>query len=135
MPEPQARPSGRTLGARPCSGVLPGAIGVPPSLLRAAEVDWRGSVQLNTAHCTIVVVDVEGFGRYSRTNPNKIRIRRGMYRALERAFAAAGIPWGGCRHEDLGDGVLVLAPAQISKALFADLLLGALADELVAHNA
>ncbi|WIY03062.1 hypothetical protein QRX60_04125 [Amycolatopsis mongoliensis] len=80
------------------------------------------------------MVDVEGFGRYSRTNPNKIRIRRGMYRSLERAFIEAGIPWAACRHEDLGDGVLVLVPAHISKALFADLLVPALADELAAHN-
>ena len=57
-----------------------------------------------------------------------------MYRAIERAFAAADIPWAACRHADLGDGVLVLAPAQVSKTLFVDLLLGALADELVAHN-
>ncbi|MGW5722433.1 hypothetical protein ACWEVP_40115 [Amycolatopsis sp. NPDC003865] len=97
-------------------------------------MDWHGSLGLNTAHCTIVVVDVEGFGRYSRTNPNKIRIRRGMYRSLERAFFEAGIPWAGCRHEDLGDGVLALAPASISKALFGDLLVPVLADELAAHN-
>jgi hypothetical protein len=124
MSEPQAR-----------SAILTGAIGIAPAGPLGAEPGWQGSLGLTTAHCTIVVVDVEGFGRHSRTNPNKVRVRRGMYRALERAFAAAGIPWGGCRHEDLGDGVLVLAPAQISKALFADLLLGALADELVAHNA
>src|SRR4051812_43474565 len=134
MPEPRARPSGRTHGARPRSGVLPGAIGVPPSLLRAAEVDWRGSVQLNTAHCTIVVVDVEGFGRYSRTNPNKIRIRRGMSRALEGAFAAADIPWAVCKFSDLGDGVLVLGPAAVSKTPFAERLPGALAEELASHN-
>jgi hypothetical protein len=102
--------------------------------LPQAEPDWHGSVGLNTAHCTIVVVDVEGFGRRSRTNPNKVRVRRGMYRALERAFAAAGISWAECRHADLGDGVLVLAPAQVPKTLFADLLLGPLADELAAHN-
>ncbi|WP_460441224.1 hypothetical protein [Amycolatopsis stemonae] len=82
-----------------------------------------------------MVVDVEGFARRSRTNPNKVRIRRGMYRAVERAFFAADIPWPGCRCEDLGDGVLVLAPARVPKTVFADLLLGALADELVAHNA
>ncbi|WIX88169.1 hypothetical protein [Amycolatopsis sp. DG1A-15b] len=97
-------------------------------------MDWQGSVGLRTAHCTLVVVDVAGFGRYARTNPNKLRVRQGMYCALERAFGAAGIPWAACRHADLGDGVLVLASAEITKTLFADLLLGALADELAAHN-
>ena len=129
---PSGRPGGRT-HSRPRPGRAPGAIGIAP--VRGDSVDWRGSVELNTAHCTIVVVDVEGFGRYSRTNPNKLRVRSGMYRAIERAFATAGIPWAGCRHADLGDGVLVLAPAEISKTLFADLLLGALADELIVHNA
>ncbi|MEV7038880.1 hypothetical protein [Amycolatopsis sp. NPDC051061] len=129
-----ARPGGRTRGTgRSKVGAAPGAIGSPPREI--ARVDWRHSLGLNTAHCTIVVVDVEGFGRHSRINPNKVRIRCGMYRAIERAFAATDIPWDACRHQDLGDGVLVLAPAQISKTLFADLLLGALADELSAHNA
>jgi hypothetical protein len=133
---PAARPGGRTRGAgRPRLGPASGAIGVAP--FREAEaggVDWQSSLGLNTSHCTIVVVDVEGFGQHSRTNPNKVRIRRGMYCAIERAFAAAEIQWAGCRQVDLGDGVLVLAPAQISKTLFADMLLEALADELVAHN-
>ncbi|MEU5265405.1 hypothetical protein [Amycolatopsis sp. NPDC021455] len=142
MPDPDAtrppvpRPGGRTHApARVRTGRAPGAIGIAP--LRGAApgpVDWRGSVELDTAHCTIVVVDVEGFGSRGRTNPNRLRVRHGMYRALERAFAAAGIPWCGCRHSDLGDGVLVLASAEIAKTLFADLLLGALADELAGHN-
>lgn len=110
------------------------AVAVAPPRPPADELDWRGSVELNTAHCTIVVVDVEGFGRYSRTNPNKIRIRRGMYRALERAFVAAGIPWGSCRYSDLGDGVLVLGPAGVPKTPFAERLPGALAEELALHN-
>ncbi|WP_284746919.1 hypothetical protein [Amycolatopsis sp. RTGN1] len=133
---PEVRPAGRTSGpvwSRP--GHVPGAIGVAQAReMEPAGVDWRGSLGLHTAHCTIVVVDVEGFGLRSRTNPNKVRVRRGMYRAVEHAFIAARIPWAVCWRADLGDGVLVLAPAQISKALFVDLLLGALADEIAAHN-
>jgi hypothetical protein len=135
MPDPDAaarpplpRPGGRT---RASAWVRSGAIGIAP-WRGAGAVDWRGSVELDTAHCTVVVVDVEAFGR--RLNPNQLRVRRGMYRSLERSFATAGIPWGACRYSDLGDGVLVLAPAEIPKTLFADLLLGALADELAIHN-
>lgn len=126
MPEPQAQLCGRTTRVRPEFAAAPSR--------PAAEVDWQGRVELDTAHCTIVVIDVEGFGRYSRTNPNKIRIRRGMYRALERAFDAAGIPWGFCQYSDLGDGVLVLGPAAVSKTPFAERLPRALAEELAAHN-
>ncbi|WP_410673017.1 hypothetical protein [Amycolatopsis sp. cmx-4-68] len=79
-------------------------------------------------------MDVEGFGRYGRINPNKIRIRRGMYEALERAFAAAQVPWNACQYADLGDGVLVLVPAYLPKTPFVDQLPGALAEELAAHN-
>jgi len=134
MSEPRTRPSGRTPRSCLRSEALPGAIGVATQRPLTRDVDWHGSLGLNTSHCTIVVVDVEGFGRYSRTNPNKIRIRRGMYRSLERAFIEACVPWAACRHEDLGDGLLALAPAHISKALFADLLVPALADELGVHN-
>ncbi|MFJ9784755.1 hypothetical protein ACIRSS_34645 [Amycolatopsis sp. NPDC101161] len=142
MPEPDStRPPAARLGGRawgwdpPGPGGGSGIIGVAPfPETGPGEAGRRGGVGLNTAHCTIVVVDVEGFGLRSRTNPNKVRVRRGMYRALERAFVAAAIPWAACRHADLGDGVLVLAPARISKVLFADLLLGPLADELAAHN-
>lgn len=134
---PTARPGGRTRGtSRGKAGAVPGAVGT--ALFREPAlggVDWHGSLGLMTAHCTIVIIDVEGFGRHSRTNPNKVRIRRGMYRAIERAFAASDIPWAACRHEDRGDGVLVLAPASISKALFVDSLLGALAAEIIVHNA
>src|SRR5689334_16176178 len=85
---------------------------------------------LTTAHCTIVIVDIEGFGRLIRTNTNQVRIRRGMYRAIEHAFEAAGIPWVSCRHEDRGDGVLVLAPAEIPKRLFAERMPEALVEAL-----
>ena len=134
MPDPDAarpplpRPGGRT---RASAWVRSGAIGIAP-WRGAGAVDWRGSVELDTAHCTVVVVDVEAFG--GRLNPNQLRVRQGMYRSLERAFATAGISWGACRYSDLGDGVLVLAPAEIPKTLFADFLPGALADELAVHN-
>ncbi|MGK3205817.1 hypothetical protein [Amycolatopsis sp. MEPSY49] len=142
MPEPDStRPSVARLGGwtrgwdPPRPGNDSGIASVAPFAESGPDdAGRRGGIGLNTAHCTIVVVDVEGFGLRSRTNPNKVRVRRGMYRALERAFVAAAIPWAACRHADLGDGVLVLAPARISKALFADLLLGPLADELAAHN-
>ena len=89
---------------------------------------------LTAVHCTIVVVDIEGFGDYRRNNTNQVRIRRGLYGALRRAFDAAGIPWDSCWHDDRGDGVLILAPAGVPKALFADQLPDKLTDALIAHN-
>ena len=86
-------------------------------------------------HRTILVVDVEGFGDLQRTNPDKVAIRQGLYRALQAAFAATGVPWADCEHPDLGDAVFVLAPAEIPKAPFVEALPATLAQALHEHNA
>ena len=93
------------------------------------------TIRLATAHCTIVIVDIEGFGQHHRSNTNRVRIRKGLYQAVQRAFDAAGIPWVSCRHEDLGDGILVLASADIPKPRFVDELPATLSEELRQHNA
>ncbi|WP_173130553.1 hypothetical protein [Kibdelosporangium persicum] len=61
-------------------------------------------------------------------------MRAGLYRALRQAFDKAGIPWAECDHEDRGDGVIVLAPAQVLKAPFVDSVPLALATALHHHN-
>jgi hypothetical protein len=86
-------------------------------------------------HRTIMVVDVAGFSSRRRTRVHQVAIRDGLYEALEQAFGEAGIGWDGCYHEDRGDGVLILAPAQVPKASFAGPLPGRLAAALNEHNA
>ena len=95
---------------------------------------FRAELPLTATHYTVVVADIVGFGDYSRTNANQVRTRRGLYGAMKDAFGAAGIPWHECHVEDRGDGVLILAPANVPKALFVDLLPSALADALRGHN-
>ena len=85
-------------------------------------------------HRTIVVVDVEGFGDHRRTNRDQVAIRDGLYRALRDAFGRAGIAWDDCRHEDRGDGVFVLVPAEVPKGLLPEALPSALVTALRAHN-
>lgn len=85
-------------------------------------------------HRTILVVDVEGFGDHRRTNVDQIAVRAGLYRALQRAFLEAGISWDDCEHEDRGDGVLILAPAEMAKGPFIEDLPDALSEALRAHN-
>jgi hypothetical protein len=85
-------------------------------------------------HRTVVVFDIEGFGDPCRTNRHQIVVRDGLYRTLERAFDRAHIRWSKCYHEDRGDGVFVLAPAEIPKSLFVDVLPKELADALDEHN-
>ena len=85
-------------------------------------------------HRTIVVVDVEGFGDQRRTNRDQVAVRDGLYRAMREAFGRAGIPWDDCGHEDRGDGVFVLVPAEVPKGLLAESLPSALVTALRAHN-
>lgn len=85
-------------------------------------------------HRTIVVVDVEGFGAWQRTNHHQLVVRRGLYRCLRTSFERAGIPWESCETEDRGDGVFILAPPEVPKSLFVESLPGRLVDALAEHN-
>lgn len=91
-------------------------------------------ITLVTAHCTVVAVDIAGFGAHHRNNINQVRVRHGMYRAMQEAFEHAGVPWEACYREDRGDGVLLLAGADVPKALFVDHLPNALVRAVVRHN-
>jgi tetratricopeptide (TPR) repeat protein len=85
-------------------------------------------------HRTVVVFDIAGFGDHSRTSQHHVTVRDGLYDAVERAFDDMGVPWAGCYHEDRGDGVFVLAPAEVPKAVFAEELPQRLVAALRAHN-
>jgi hypothetical protein len=86
------------------------------------------------AHHTIFAVDVEGFGDHSRTLPHQLTVRRAMYEILRQAFGVARIPWPACYQEDRGDGMFLLAPAQMPKAPFVESLPYALVAGLRQHN-
>ena len=100
-----------------------------------SSVGRGGMTHLRPAvHRTVVVVDVEGFGDRRRTNPHQLAVRDGLWHALAQAFDSAGIRWAGCRREDRGDGVLILARAGVPKGRFAESLPAALAAALAEHN-
>jgi hypothetical protein len=61
-------------------------------------------------------------------------MRDGLYKTLQQGFSNAGIPWEACHREDRGDGVLILAPPDVPKALFAEALPSELARALRDHN-
>lgn len=90
--------------------------------------------QRPAVHRTILVVDVERFEDRRRTNAHRVAVRDGLYQALQRAFTNAGISWDRCYQEGTGDGVLMLAPADIPKAPFVDTVPLALAAAMYEHN-
>jgi hypothetical protein len=62
---------------------------------------------------SILIVDTESSG--ARTDPEKVVLRRALYRLLMAAFARSGLAWDHCVREDRGDGVYILVPPAVSK--------------------
>ncbi|WP_157433218.1 hypothetical protein [Actinomadura rifamycini] len=89
---------------------------------------------MTAVHRSIVCVDVEGYGHRSRTDWDRLAVRRGMYAALQRAFTESGVPWNSCYYEDRGDGAMILVPPGVPKERLAARLPDALATPLVRHN-
>ncbi|MGW6934632.1 hypothetical protein ACWGE0_31540 [Lentzea sp. NPDC054927] len=85
-------------------------------------------------HRTILVVDIEGFGRAFRTREDQLIIRRGLYSVLQEALERSGVPWVRCHVEDRGDGVLVLIPPDVPKSRLSAVFPIKLAAGLVSHN-
>lgn len=88
-----------------------------------------------TAHYTIVAVDVARFTDPDRTEAHQRAVREGLYRVLRGAFADARVDWTTCKISDLGDGALILVPAEVPKSRLADQLPSRLVVELLRHNA
>jgi hypothetical protein len=85
-------------------------------------------------HRTIIAVDVEGFGDRRRTNRNQVAVRDGLYGAMSEAFGQADVSWADCHREDRGDGIFILAGAEVPKSKFAEIVPSALAAALCRHN-
>lgn len=124
----EKRPNGLKSGER----YLP--VGHSAGSVHALAGEEHTEDQHLAVHRTIVVVDVEGFGDQCRTNANQVAVRNGLYRVMREAFCRAGISWDECYHEDRGDGVLVLVPAEVPKELLVGWLPPALAAGLCEHN-
>jgi hypothetical protein len=104
---------------------------------RLASVRRRGGYKLpagRSLQCSIVAFDIVGFGDRRRDDDVQLYVRDSLYRLLEKAFDAVGVPWRACHREDRGDGVLVVVPALVST----EPLISPLADRLRAglrrHN-
>src|ERR1700691_5606068 len=81
---------------------------------------------------TILVTDIEAFGQLR--NPQQVAVRQRMYTIFSDAFRRAGVPWQSCAREDRGDGVLMLVPGAVSKAVVLARILPEMVAGLVAAN-
>ena len=85
-------------------------------------------------NCSIFLADIAAFGRPTRNDKDRQRLRASMYAILEGAFESSGISWQTCYREDRGDGVLVIVPPRIPTSLLIAPLPNDLATALAAHN-
>jgi hypothetical protein len=64
--------------------------------------------------CAMLAADIAGYTDSGRDEEIRQHMRTALYSILADACDRSGIPWNACRHEDQGDGVLVIAPAGIA---------------------
>lgn len=83
-------------------------------------------------HRTVFAVDVAGLT--TRTNPQLVELRRGLWAALRQAFADAGIDEDLCYRVDTGDGVLTLINPVVPKTHLLTDLVPRLAAALQEYN-
>lgn len=77
-------------------------------------------------------VDIIGFG--GRDAAIHLHLRSALYRIVTEACARAGLVWQDCHYEDRGDGILVIAPANVSAQLLLDEVAAQLRAAVRRHN-
>ncbi|WP_157620791.1 effector-associated domain 2-containing protein [Saccharothrix sp. NRRL B-16348] len=85
-------------------------------------------------HRSFVVVDVESYGDPDRSSPQRTAVREGMYQVLMTAFAECDLPWDDKSVDDAGDSLLVLLPADVTKAVLVERLPERVVSALRRHN-
>ncbi|RKS70957.1 hypothetical protein BZB76_5437 [Actinomadura pelletieri DSM 43383] len=71
-------------------------------------------------HRLLAANDIPGFSR--RDEAAKIVLRQALYRITKNACEAAGVPWRTIRHEDRGDGILMVLNSAGLETLLTPLL-------------
>jgi class 3 adenylate cyclase len=105
-----------------------------PGRILGAPLLPKGSRTRNLTgqNCTIVFTDVVGFGADSRTELDRLAIRRATAHMLG---AAVVLPFEeSCVWEDRGDGLMIVVYPEVPTTTVLDRLLSVLPDELRQHN-
>lgn len=82
----------------------------------------------------LVALDIAGFTHPDRNGDIQFHLRRSLYDFLKGALEAVGIPWEACYHEDRGDGVLLVLPADVSLPAIAEPMAERLHSLVQRHN-
>ena len=84
--------------------------------------------------CALFAADIAEFTRGDRDDDIRLHLHEELYRVLEQAFDASGIPWNACFTEDRGDGALVVIPPNIGAKAIIDPLPERLRTLIRRHN-
>jgi hypothetical protein len=118
--------AGRRLRAKsPSADTFPAPLDQPD----ASELFGRFS-----QHCTVVGVDINGFGHCQRDNDVQLHVRSALYRLLAHAFDDAEVDWKACHHEDRGDGALIIVPPAFSTETIIEMLIWDVPAGVRRHN-
>jgi hypothetical protein len=82
----------------------------------------------------LFAADIAEFTRGDRDDDIRLHLHEELYRVLEQAFDASGIPWNACFTEDRGDGALVVIPPNIGAKAIIDPLPERLRTLIRRHN-
>lgn len=88
----------------------------------------------NGQNCTILFIDIAGFGGHHRNDADRRRVRTAMYDVLRTALKDSDVLWDACHQEDRGDGALIVVPPTIATRAVVDPLFARLFDGLRQHN-
>jgi hypothetical protein len=91
------------------------------------------SDDLSGQHCSVLLLDVVGFGK--RPDQDRKIIREVMYRIVQHAFTTAEIQRNDYYREDRGDGMLIVIPPHVPTKRVVHPVLTAICAELSRHNA
>jgi hypothetical protein len=88
----------------------------------------------HSVHCTLMAVDVSGFGDPRRTCSDQEHLSDALHDMLDGAIAATGMPAGLLHIERHAEGALVVASAAVPTGLFVDDVAANLGVALRDHN-
>lgn len=89
-------------------------------------------VGMDPRHCAMFAVDIAAFSQCA--HDLQFHLRAALYRIIQDACEAGGVPWDGCRHEDRGDGILLIAPAEVGVRRLLDALVAEIRTRLRTYN-
>ncbi|GAA0248208.1 hypothetical protein GCM10010492_55010 [Saccharothrix mutabilis subsp. mutabilis] len=124
--------------ARAVDGVVVvGVAGAAPGSAADGEIPvgrptwWWEVGAVYPMYRSIVVFDVAGFGRLD--NRAQLRVREALRGVVRGAFRAAGVRWWRLAVADRGDGLILVVPPSVSKAVLLDPLVPRLVAGLAAR--